>query len=231
MEHVGAIVQFFESVAQRYDRLNRFLSFFSDIGWRKRLIQTLPKDHHLQLLDLATGTGEVLLSATKVKGLIGKSIGVDISPAMLSQASQKTRELKDPHIGFACADGLNLAFADQSFDAVTIAFGIRNMPDTKKALDEVYRVLRPGGHLAILEFSLPECAYVRCLYFVYLRYAVPFLGGVFTGNWKAYRYLQQSIERFPYGNAFCQILEESGFRNITAKSVDCGIVTIYTASK
>ena len=231
MDHVAAIVQFFESVAHRYDRLNRFLSFFSDIGWRKRLIQTLPKNRHIRLLDLATGTGEVLLTAAKERGLNNKSIGVDISPAMLSQARQKARKFQHPHVGFACADGLNLAFADHSFDVVTIAFGIRNMPDTKKALDEVYRVLRPGGHLAILEFSLPQCMWVRHLYFVYLRYAVPLLGGIFSGNWKAYRYLQQSIEKFPYGNAFCQILEESGFRNITAKSVDCGIVTIYTASK
>lgn len=231
MENVDTIVQFFESVAHHYDRLNRFLSFFSDIGWRKRLIQTLPRGRHLRMLDLATGTGEVLLTATKERGLLGKSIGVDHSLAMLSRAQQKAKKRQNRQSQFACADGVNLAFADESFDAVTVAFGIRNMPDPKKALEEVYRVLRPGGHLAILEFSIPECWWVRCLYFAYLRYAVPFLGGVFSGNWKAYRYLQQSIEKFPYGDAFCRILEQSGFRNITAKPIDCGIVTIYTAGK
>ena len=224
-----SIPRMFDAIAHRYDLLNRLLSFGRDVAWRKQLTGQLADPSCRRVLDVATGTGDVLAALAPIVSL---GIGCDMAGGMLAfgQAKIKRRRLGDT-LALVRADALRLAFRDGSFDAVTIAFGIRNIPEVVGALREMHRVLRPNGRLLVLEFSLPGNRWVRFGYLFYFRRILPLVGGLISGNRHAYRYLNQSVEAFPYGDAFCDLLRAAGFFKAQAHPLTLGIATLYEAVK
>ncbi len=211
----------FERIARRYDLANHLLSGGLDFFWRKRSAEMVAAWQPDQLLDLATGSGDLAL--TIARRLPATEItGADFSAKMLAQARAKglTKTV--------VADALHLPFAADSFDAVTVAFGLRNMADWGAAVTEMARVLRSGGHLLVLDFSLPAGP-LRPIYRAYLHYILPQIAGIVTGEKEAYAYLGASIEKFPRGAAMCALLEKNGFRDAKAKPLSGGIVSIYCA--
>ncbi len=214
----------FGSIAERYDLANHVLSCGCDFYWRKRASDLVAVWRPQAVLDLATGTGDLALVLQK-KLPDAAILGADFSEEMLAIAKRKGVRLT------AVADARQLSFADGSFDCLTIAFGIRNLPDWDAGLREMYRVLKPGGHLLILEFSLPRLSLWRATYRFYLHCWVPFVGATLTGQRSAYDYLAESIEKFPSGGAMLRLIEQNGFHSATAEPLTGGIVTIYTAEK
>ena len=214
----------FSSIAERYDLANHILSFGCDFYWRKRASNIVADWPSGKILDLATGTGDLALTLQR-KLPAAQIVGADFSEEMLAVAKRKgVRET-------AVADARHLPFVDASFDVTTIAFGIRNLPDWSEGLREMQRVIRPGGHLLILEFSLPTRPILRAGYRLYLHRWVPLVGSTLTRQKSAYDYLGDSIERFPSGQAMLRLIEENGFTHAVAEPLTGGIVTIYTATK
>jgi len=226
------IYKMFDRIAGRYDLLNGILSFGLDSLWRRSAAKYLKPKNSLEVLDLATGTGDLLISLISHQQNIRHAVGIDMSENMLTIAKKKigSANLSD-RITLIRADTARIPFADNSFDAVTIAFGIRNMPDIDIILKEMYRVLRPSGTALILEFALPEKTFLRKLFLFYLRNIVPFVGGVISGNRNAYRYLNQTIETFPFGEDFCNIMRKAGFANTKTTPLTFGIACLYTGDK
>lgn len=222
----------FERIASRYDAVNRMLSLGMDLSWRRRLagkVKGLPGG---RILDVATGTGDVLREISRCCGAVPvKLYGLDRAESMLRLAREKSRRFSCRHVAFLKADALRLPFPSDIFDAVTLGFGIRNMPDPPGVLREITRVLKPGSRVFILEFSLPTNIFIRQAALLYLRVAVPVIGGFFSGHIKAYRYLTRSVEHFPYGDGFCQWLRQVGFSDIRTDSVLWGMASIYSAQK
>jgi len=217
----------FDRIAPRYDLLNRLLSFRRDVAWRKALVRALPAGDGLRVLDLATGTADVLLSLSAARGKIRRGTGLDKSAGMIARAQPKIAEASAP-LDLVRGDACGLGFRDASFDAVTIAFGIRNVPDVPAALREMRRVLRPGGRALVLEFSLPANVLIRNGYLLYFRHVLPRVGGIVSGDAQAYRYLNESVESFPYGEAFLKLMRAAGLRDAKALPLSCGIATLYT---
>ncbi len=217
-----AVREMFNRVATRYDLANHVLSGGCDFLWRKRATEVVAKWNPPCILDVATGSGDLALSL-KRKLPASKVTGIDFSADMLAIARRKG--LRDT----IAADALQLPLADQSFDAVTIAFGLRNMRDWAGALREMRRVLTQSGHLLVLDFSLPQSSSVRSAYRFYLHHILPRLCAVLTRDKKAYEYLGASIENFPGSRAMCDLIEAGGFQNTTATPLTAGIVTLYTA--
>ncbi len=217
----------FNRIAQRYDRLNRLLSFGQDIRWRKRLASLLPAQQDVHVLDLATGTGDVILTLAKKKpGLTG--FGLDMAADMMAIARRKLATAHFDHrVGLVRADAVHLPFADRSFDLTTIAFGIRNIPDFKAAISEMRRVLRPGGRSLILEFSLPSNRLMRTAYLLYFRHILPRIGAVFSGDRYAYRYLNETVETFLHGVEFARVMRDAGFEEVRIHPLTFGVATIY----
>lgn len=223
--------QMFDRIAPRYDFLNHILSLKRDVSWRRRLARSLPPGDNLNLLDLATGTADQLLSLCRTEQ-VGRGIGLDPSEEMLTFGRRKIAaagldnilELKR-----GCAE--KLPFEDSLFDAVTISFGIRNVSDVGRALSEAFRVLEPGGRLLILEFSIPSSRIIRTVHLWYLRHILPRIGGMLSGDREAYIYLNRTIESFPYGSAFCDLLHKAGFETISASPLTFGITTLYLGDK
>jgi demethylmenaquinone methyltransferase/2-methoxy-6-polyprenyl-1,4-benzoquinol methylase len=209
----------FDRIAATYDTVNRILSFGIDSLWRKRVVQRLPQG---DVLDLACGTGELALAIARRDGV--RVTGLDLSEGMLEVARRRT---EGQSITLIHGDAQQLPLPDSSFDATTIAFGIRNVPDVPAALAEMHRVLRPGGRTFILEFSLPANRVVRALHCFYLRHALPLVGGWVSGDRAAYRYLNTTIEAFPYGEDFLGLVREAGFSDCTATPLTMGIATLY----
>lgn len=222
----------FDAISARYDFLNRLLSLGQDISWRRLLKKHLPPGENLKLLDIATGTADVLITLVEDNPRVSAGFGVDMAREMLKigQVKVDQRQLSGK-ITLAHGDAQQLAFMDNSFDAVTISFGIRNIPDLRLALLEMYRVTQKGGRVLILEFSLPANPLLRVGHWIYLQWVVPLLGMLFSGNWKAYKYLNQTIEEFPYGDRFCKILKQFGFVNVKAHPLMGGVATIYVGEK
>lgn len=221
------IASMFNRISGRYDLLNRCLSFSIDQQWRKKALKAFDYTP-VHLLDIATGTGDFALMAyTKLKP--HKITGIDIADNMLALARRKV----PPHfpIEFIHADAENLPFPDSSIDAVTVAFGIRNFENLNKGLQEIYRVLEPGKKLVIIEFSMPETSLVRRIYLMYFRYLLPWIGGIISGDYRAYRYLYESVQAFPYGQDLIEILQQNGFKNVHFTSLSFGIATLYVADK
>ncbi len=218
----------FDTIAGRYDALNRLLSFRRDVAWRRMLANLLPPGDHLRTLDLATGTADVLLALKRFNPRVASGVGVDMSRNMLRHAKDKiaARGLSDA-LRLVRSNGVCMGLADASFDAVTISFGIRNMPDALATLHEIRRVLRPGGRALILEFALPKSNVMRALHLFYLRHVLPHIGGLASGNFAAYRYLNTTIETFPYGEEFCALMREAGFRNVVAHTLTFGAANLY----
>jgi len=222
----------FNDIAQRYDFLNRLLSLGQDMRWRRALKQFLPASDGQIILDLATGTADVLIALTWGNPKIHRAFGVDQAVKMLEIGQKKiTAWHLDDRLMLRRGDAQALTFQDETFDCVSIAFGIRNMPDLRLALLEMYRVTKKGGTVLILEFSKPENPVLKPCHWLYLQLLVPTVGFLFTGNFKAYRFLKQSIQVFPYGDRFCKILKQMGFINIQPHPLMGGVATIYVAQK
>ena len=222
----------FNLISRRYDFLNRLLSFGLDIRWRDELAKFVPENPNVKLLDLATGTADVAISLVEKRPNIQSVIGLDMAAEMLKvgQAKIEKKGLSSK-ITLQEGDAQKLPFTDNSFDCETIAFGIRNIPELRLIMMEMFRVLKPGGRVVILEFSLPENPLVRFGDLIYLRVFVPLIGFIFSGNYRAYKYLNQTIEQFPYGDRFCKILKQMGFKNIAAHPLLGGVATIYVGEK
>jgi len=219
----------FDRIAPTYDVLNRLLSFRRDVAWRRRIRAQLPDREGMNVLDLATGTGDVLFSLLDDEPRVDRGIGIDMSANMLARA--KAKGTRDARAAFVRSDAQRIGAADESFDAVTIAFGIRNVPDVPEALREIHRVLNVGGRALILEFSLPGNPLMRALYLFYFRRILPMIGGWISGDREAYRYLNESVEAFPYGEAFSEMMQSAGFRNIAAHPLTFGIATLYVGER
>ena len=212
----------FSSIAERYVTANHVLSMGTDILWRARVVQMVAEWKPANLLDIATGTGDLALAIKKAMPEVDV-LGTDFCRPMLDVAVRRglSRVLE--------ADAMNLPLPDAGFDAATVAFGLRNMADYEKALREFRRVLRPGGHLLVLDFSMPENPLFAAPYRLYLHHVLPRIAGMLTGNKDAYAYLGDSIEAFPRGAGFCELLERAGYSAPTCLPLCMGIASIYTA--
>ena len=222
----------FNAIAGRYDFLNRLLSLGQDVRWRRALKQFLPDTDKQTILDLATGTADVLIVLTKDNPKIHWGYGVDPAVNMLEIGRKKIQHQHlDDRLTLQQGDAQALPFSEGTFDCVTISFGIRNIPDLRLALLEMYRVTKKGGRVLILEFSKPQNPILKLGHWLYLQTIVPLVGFLFSGNFKAYTYLNQTIQTFPYGDRFCKILKQMGFVNIEPHPLLGGCATIYVAQK
>ncbi len=225
------VADMFDNIAFRYDFLNRFLSAGIDVWWRKNAIKQLKDIDPKKILDVATGTADVAIMAT---GILKpeKIIGIDISDGMLEFGRKKIAKLGlESVIELQNGDSETIKFADNSFDAVTVAFGVRNFENLEKGLAEIKRVLRPGGKLVVLEFSKPKAPVVKQVYNLYMNTVAPAMGRLFSKNRNAYKYLDESIKKFPEGKNFTQILDNLGYRNTYCKPQSSGICSIYCGIK
>ena len=224
------IAEMFDKIASRYDFLNHFLSFGIDKLWRRRAIRLLQPLLPADLLDVATGTGDFAIEALKTGAT--RITGVDISEKMLAVGKNKLKALRLDHkIELIKGDSEQLEFNDASFDAVTVAFGVRNFENLSKGLSEIYRVLRPGGAICILEFSKPGIFPVKQLYNLYSYYFLPFFGQLISKDNSAYRYLPQSVGEFPDGKNFLSFMTIAGFQKTEEHRQTFGVATIYLGIK
>ncbi len=222
----------FDQISSTYDKINRIMTFGLDKLWRKKVADFLPKHHPISILDCATGTADQILALFQYAPNVTEVVGVDLAKEMLSIAEEKIK--KTPyakHVLLQEASILNLPFPNESFDCATISFGIRNVSDISQALQEIKRVLKPEGRLVILETSIPRCAICRILHKFYLQCILPKIGGWISKQKSAYDYLHKTAEAFPSGPAFCQILENQGFRKPQVHPLLFGAVSIYYGDK
>jgi demethylmenaquinone methyltransferase / 2-methoxy-6-polyprenyl-1,4-benzoquinol methylase len=220
----------FDDISSKYDFLNHFLSFGIDRGWRKKLVSMLGRRKPMTVLDVATGTGDLAIAMSSLKPQ--KITGIDISEKMLRIGRQKLVDRGLDHlINLQCADAEKIPFSDNTFEAITVAFGVRNYENLELGLAEMRRVLRPGGIMLILEFSHPGAFPMKQFYAFYSRYIIPLTGRLISGNSSAYRYLPESVAAFPSGKKFLGILEQVGLKNTLQISLSGGIASIYQAEK
>ncbi|MGC8865954.1 MAG: bifunctional demethylmenaquinone methyltransferase/2-methoxy-6-polyprenyl-1,4-benzoquinol methylase UbiE [Bacteroidales bacterium] len=220
----------FDEIAHRYDLLNRLLSLHIDQLWRRKLVNRLPEGPDRHILDVATGTADLAIMAARRKGC--KVTGCDIAEKMLAIGREKTRkkQLRE-QIELMSGAAENLPFEDHTFDAAIVAFGVRNFKDLEKGLNEMFRVIKPGGKILVLEFSLPGNPVFRTLYLFYFLKLLPWVGGLISGNRKAYEYLPDSVLKFPQGVDFTSLLQKSGFKDTTFTPLTLGIATLYEGIK
>jgi demethylmenaquinone methyltransferase/2-methoxy-6-polyprenyl-1,4-benzoquinol methylase len=222
-----AVNAMFARIARRYDLANRLLSGGVDVWWRRRLVAAVHRAQPHDVLDLATGSGDVAFALAGALPADTRITGMDFCQPMLDEAElKKTKSPRSASVAFRQGDGLALPLADATFDAVTISFGLRNMADRDRALREMRRVLRPGGRLFVLEFSQPS-PWFRPFYFFYLRRLAPLLAGRLTGDRAAYEYLCGSIEQFPGRDALAGQIREAGFNRVSARALTFGIVALH----
>jgi demethylmenaquinone methyltransferase/2-methoxy-6-polyprenyl-1,4-benzoquinol methylase len=225
------VAEMFNDIAFRYDFLNRFLSVGIDVQWRKKAIQQLADLKPQYVLDVATGTADVALLTHKILKP-KKIIGIDISEGMLDFGRKKIAEQGlQQTIELQTGDSENIGFENNTFDAITVAFGVRNFQDLEKGLKEMLRVLKPGGKLVILEFSKPKQTAFKGVYKLYMNTIAPGFGKMFAKNKEAYQYLNGSIQAFPEGQSLLNIMHEAGFTQTYLKTLTLGICTIYCGSK
>jgi demethylmenaquinone methyltransferase/2-methoxy-6-polyprenyl-1,4-benzoquinol methylase len=224
------VAEMFNNISPRYDFLNRFLSLGIDIRWRKKVRRKVATLKPQLILDVATGTADVAIELRKTGAK--QIIGCDISEGMMVIGREKIakRGLSDL-IQLQLGDSENLPFTTDHFDAVTVAFGVRNFENPKKGLQEINRVLKPGGKIHVLEFSVPEKFPVKQFYGFYFKYILPFWGRMISKDTSAYTYLPNSVKAFPHGAAFLELLESAGFRNNSAKKLTFGIASLYIGEK
>lgn len=224
------VQEMFNGIAPKYDLLNHLLSMGIDKRWRKKAMKVVGAGCKDIVLDVACGTGDFSMEA--LKHGVKKVIGADISENMLTVAREKVKERKlTEQLDFRYGDSENLEFPDNTFDAVTVAFGVRNFEHLEKGLTEMYRVLKPGGKVVILEFSTPERFPMKQLYRFYFKRVLPWIGGIVSGNRKAYEYLPASVFAFPQGEAFLKIMRSCGYRQVTQCRLTFGIASLYVGEK
>ncbi len=224
------VEQMFDKVSTNYDFLNRVLTFGIDMSWRKKIVKFVGQNNPKQILDIATGTGDFAIMLTKLNP--EKVIGLDISQGMLDVGIKKIKNKKlEGQIDMIQGDSENMPFKDNTFDAITVGFGVRNFENLDAGLQEIKRVLKPSGVLAILETSQPEKFPMKQLFKFYSKYIIPTVGKLFSKDKSAYCYLPESAAAFPYGKNFNNILQKNGFNNATNRSLTFGIAAMYTAKK
>lgn len=224
------VTQMFDTISKEYDGLNRVISFGIDVKWRDKVVNLVSETNPENILDIATGTGDLAINLVKTSAK--EIIGLDISDGMLEVGRKKIASKKlDGIISMVIGDSEDLPFDDNTFDAITVAFGIRNFENLEKGLSEILRVLRPNGIFVILETSVPTNPVYKFGYNTYSRYILPTIGKLFSKDRVAYRYLSESASAFPYGEALNNILRKIGFINVVDKPQTMGVATIYTASK
>lgn len=228
----AAVKATFSSIAPRYDLANHLLSGGIDFCWRKKLVSIAGQEPCSRVLDLATGSGDVAFALRKKLPAGTEIVGLDFCPPMLEQAKEKRDRLglDEERNQFIEGDCMELRFDDGSFDLVTIAFGLRNLPDRARALNEMNRVLKPGGRLIVLEFSQPYF-WFRPFYYLYLRGILPWVARLLTGDREAYLYLGTSISGFPNRKGLCHELEEVGYAPVRAHAMTFSIVSLHEARK
>lgn len=222
----------FDRIAPRYDLLNRLLSLRRDVAWRREMAAYLPEGDRLRVLDVATGTADQLFSLVEACPRVVEGVGLDMAERMLDVGRVKIGKRRArASLTLRTGDAVALPEPDGVYDAATIAFGIRNVTDVLQALREMRRVVRPGGRVLVLEFSLPAWRPFRAFYLFYLRRVLPLLGGVLSGDAAAYRYLNVTVETFPHGEAFCALMRAAGLVAVQAHSLTLGIASIYSGER
>lgn len=224
------VEQMFDNISGKYDLLNRILSMGIDVRWRKKVVKSVKKANPKTVLDIATGTGDLAIQIAK--STQAQITGFDLSAGMLEVGRKKvTKEKLDDRIEMIQGDAENMPFEDNSFDVITVAFGVRNFENLKKGLDEIYRVLKPGGKFIILEFSQPESFPMKQLYAFYSKNILPKIGKQISKDESAYTYLPDSVKAFPYGEEMKKILKNSNFSKSSDKKLTFGIASIYESLK
>lgn len=225
------VEQMFDNIAPAYDQLNHTLSLGIDKSWRRKAIDWLKPYRPQRIMDVATGTGDFAILACR-ELQPEHLVGTDISEGMMNVGREKVKKAGlSGKISFAREDCTSLSFADNSFDAITVAFGVRNFEDLDKGLSEMCRVLKPGGHLVILELTTPERFPMKQLFAVYSRLVIPTLGKLFSKDNSAYKYLPQTIKAFPQGEVMRGVISRAGFGEVRFRRLTFGICTLYTATK
>lgn len=224
------VEKMFDSISFEYDNLNRLISAGNDVKWRKNIYKIAERLKPVDILDIATGTADIALELSKIKG--SKITGLDISEKMLDVGRQKVTERNlENKVSLVSGDAENLSFSKNTFDLISIGFGVRNFQNLEKGLLESFRVLREGGTLIILETSVPQNRLVKLFYLLFSRTFIPLVGILFSKDKKAYKYLQKSAEEFPSGESFSQILKSCGFKNVYIVPLMLGASSIYVAKK
>lgn len=226
------VAHMFDNIAHSYDFLNHFFSLGIDVLWRKKALRILRKEQPKVLLDVATGTGDFALEAVRMGLKPTRIVGVDISEGMLEVGRKKiAKKGLSEIIEMRLGDSENLPFSDNSFDAFTVAFGVRNFEDLEAGLKDMLRVMRPGGLGVILEFSKPQSFPMKQLFGFYFRFVMPLIGKLVSKDSSAYTYLPESVQAFPEGQAFLDIMEDCGYTDVKRKSLTGGIASIYLGRK
>jgi demethylmenaquinone methyltransferase/2-methoxy-6-polyprenyl-1,4-benzoquinol methylase len=224
------VSQMFDNISGNYDALNRVITFGMDISWRKNVFNIAKSTKPESILDIATGTGDMAIMFAKTDA--SKIVGLDISAGMLEVAKTKVRKANlENTVALELGDAEHLPFEDNSFDVVSVTYGIRNFEDLELGLSEILRVLSPNGTLVILETSVPEKFPMKQGYVIYTKYMLPLIGRLFSKDKKAYAYLSESAMVFPYGERLKVILEKIGFQNVKIDPQAQGISTIYSGTK
>lgn len=224
------VEQMFDNISGKYDELNHILSMGIDVGWRKKVVKIIKNQNPKTVLDIATGTGDLAIMMAKATD--AKITGFDLSAGMLEVGRKKIAELNlENRIEMIQGDAEKMPFDDNSFDCITVAFGVRNFENLKNGLDEIYRVLKPGGKFVILEFSQPQSFPMKQLYGFYSKNILPMIGKKISKDKSAYTYLPESVKAFPYGEEMKKILKSSNFIKTTDKKLTFGISSIYASLK
>jgi demethylmenaquinone methyltransferase/2-methoxy-6-polyprenyl-1,4-benzoquinol methylase len=224
------VAQMFDTISENYDGLNKIISFGTDAKWKQKILKMVAAKKPSTILDIATGTGDLAIlfattSATEI-------IGLDISQGMLDIGKQKIEAQKlDRKIQMVLGDGENIPYPDNYFDVITVAYGVRNFEHLEKGLSEILRTLKPGGQFIVLETSVPTKFPFKQGYFLYTNFVMPTIGKLFSKDKKAYAYLSNSAQNFPYGEVLNNILRKIGFIEVVHLPQTMGVATIYTASK
>jgi demethylmenaquinone methyltransferase/2-methoxy-6-polyprenyl-1,4-benzoquinol methylase len=224
------VAKMFDTISGEYDGLNRVISFGIDVKWRKKVVKIVNQTNPKSILDIATGTGDLAIALAKTNA--DKIIGLDISRGMLDIGKEKIlKEKLENTIEMVLADSENMPFEDNTFDAITVAFGVRNFEALEKGLKEILRVLKPNGVFVILETSVPTKTPFKQGYKLYTKHMLPLIGKMFSKDNNAYTYLSESASVFPYGEALNNILRKIGFINVKDFPQTLGVATIYTSTK
>ncbi len=224
------VAKMFDNISEDYDGLNRVISLGIDVSWRKKVVKLVGENDPKQILDIATGTGDLALMMSKLNP--EKIVGLDISEGMLQVGRQKVAKANlTDKIEMVVGDSENIPFPDNTFDAITVSFGVRNFENLDKGLTEILRVLKPGGKFVVLETSNPTKFPFKQGYRLYTNFILPTIGKLFSKDKVAYSYLSESANSFPFGEAFNNILQKNGFKNAKNTPVTFGVASIYTALK